>query len=1284
MTSPARPAVVALLLVCSAIPTALANDSANDKISPTRFAHPTDAGPLAHSHIEAIVQDRQGFMWFGTELGGLCRYDGYDFKVYQHDPKNPRSVSHNYVVMLFVDRTGTLWAGYNGGGLDRYDRETDAFIHYQNDPKNTNSFPYPTVWTLFEDHTGQLWIGGGAGLSRFDRRTGKFVSYTHNPADPDSLSDNSIRALYEDRDTGLFWIGTRRGGMDCFDPATGKFTHYVHDPQNPNSVGGEGVINIRKDGSGNLWLATQRGLDCFNPSTRTFTHYVHDPADPDSIIGNEVTRTYRDSQGRFWVATTSGLERFDPASGKFIHFRHDRGDATSISDDSCSAIFEDNMGGMWFGTVAGGVNRLAPDTEKFTVWRHDPDNPNSIINDSAMSLCADHKGNLWIATGRGLNVFDGHSFQLYHNLPDDPQSLSADGVTAVTEDAQGTIWVGAGGVLNKFDGHAFTRYPLSSPETGIPARINSLHADARGRIWLSLQAVGLACFDGKNFTTYPFGPGPHRTPSRYNYPMFLDDHGALWVGCADMGLVRLDPDTAEFTSYLLDPDHPGVEAFNRVYSVCDDGNGGFWIGANQGLYRFDRSTGKFTQHFTKDDGLPVNIVVAVRRDSLDRLWLGTPAGLCRFDPKTRKNHTYDEADGLPSGEFRRDIAAVMADGRMFFSGPNGLTAFYPDQIQDNPHIPPVVLTGFELFDKPVEVAAADSPLTRAINVADSITLSYNQSVLAFQFAALDYTVPLKNRYEYKLEGFDQAWRQADASKRFASYTKLPAGRYVFRVRGSNNDGLWNENGVALALVITPAWWMTWWFRLLGAAAFLMFVAGAIRLRLHRLEQIQRDLELQVAQRTRALSERTEELSRAKHEVELANRSLEEKVNARTTELLASNAALQQQIIERKRAEEQFRQSQKMEAFGQLAAGVAHDFNNILTIIQGNLSLVMAADLDKTERASYIDHAYEASERAAGLTRQLLTFGRRQPFQPADIDLNEVVANIVRMLQRLIGEHILLEKHYAAGGAPVHADPGMLEQVLINLAVNARDAMARGGTLTLETRLVSFDQPQADGKSRRRAGDFVCLAVRDTGHGIAPEHLPHIFEPFFTTKEVGRGTGLGLATVFGIVEQHHGWIEVESRIKAGTTITIYLPRSSKRPVSLEKTLEPVPMRGGDETILIVEDELPVRQFMVETLVRHGYRVHEASSGVSARKLWRQHRDAIDLLITDMVMPEGVGGRELADDLRSDKPGLRVIYCSGYTDEILGEDSLLRDKVHFLDKPFELRKFLNIVRHCLDDH
>jgi PAS domain S-box-containing protein len=388
------------------------------------------------------------------------------------------------------------------------------------------------------------------------------------------------------------------------------------------------------------------------------------------------------------------------------------------------------------------------------------------------------------------------------------------------------------------------------------------------------------------------------------------------------------------------------------------------------------------------------------------------------------------------------------------------------------------------------------------------------------------------------------------------------------------------------------------------------------------------------------------------------------------------------VTERKRLEQQFLQAQKMEAFGQLAGGVAHDFNNLLTVILGNLSLIRLGDLPPAHSQVAIDDCFRSAQRAANLTSQLLTFSRRQPVEPKDLDLSEVVANLSKMLQPIIGEHIALETSFAPEGARVRADPGMIEQAVMNLALNARDAMPKGGKLKMSTASINLDAAAAWATSRGRPGSFVRLTVADTGAGIAPEHLPHIFEPFFTTKEVGKGTGLGLATVFGIVEQHEGWIEVESAPGAGTTMHVFLPRivgGTRAGFAAESGARHP--RGGSETILLVEDEGDVRALMSKLLERHGYQVHLATDGASALKRWAGHCDKIDLLVTDMVMPGGVGGRELAERLRAEKPDLKVVFCSGYTDEILG-DLRLRGSENFLEKPFDVHAFLGRVRACLD--
>ncbi len=388
------------------------------------------------------------------------------------------------------------------------------------------------------------------------------------------------------------------------------------------------------------------------------------------------------------------------------------------------------------------------------------------------------------------------------------------------------------------------------------------------------------------------------------------------------------------------------------------------------------------------------------------------------------------------------------------------------------------------------------------------------------------------------------------------------------------------------------------------------------------------------------------------------------------------------ITERKRLEEQFRQSQKMDAIGQLAGGVAHDFNNILGVIQMQSDLLKSGGNLSPAQLDFAGEIGAAAQRAAALTRQLLLFSRKEVLQPRDLDLNQSISNMTKMLWRILGEDIKMQFKFAMQPLFIHADPGMLDQVLMNLAVNSRDAMPKGGRLVIETSTAEFDESVRGQSAQARPGSFVCLSVSDTGCGIPAENLPRIFEPFFTTKDVGKGTGLGLATVFGIVQQHQGWVHVYSEAGHGTTFRIYLPRLAgmSRPEPEPPTL--TSMRGGNETILLVEDDAFLRASMCKALSQLGYRVLEAINGVEALEVWKQHREKIHLLLTDLVMPGGMTGKDLAEQLLRENPKLKVIYVSGYSAEVAGKDFPLEEGNNFLAKPVQAFKLAQTVRQNLD--
>ena len=833
--------------------------SASASLSQLRFTHLSVADGLSHSDVRAIVQDRQGFMWFGTWLGGLNRYDGNTFKIYKHNHNDERSLGCDSIWGLYVDRTGVLWVGTNEG-VDRYDRDTDSFVHYQHRSDDPNSLPGYQATSFMEDESGTLWVAGTGGLSRFDRTSGRFVPYRPKSNAPTISANRDIRVLSLDETTGLLWHSTWNAGVRVLDRSTGDSISYKNSPDDSASLSNNDIAHIFQDRKGNLWVSTFGGLNRFEPKSRTFVRYLHDPTNSASLSDDYVTATYEDREGRFWVATNNGLNMMDRDRGTFTRYVHDPNDPYSLSSNVINprALYMDNSGALWIGMRSTGVNRLPGRPERFTTYRHNSQDGKSPSNNVITALAIGSAGVLWIGTEAGLDRFDGQTFTPYLANPDDRSTLSPGPQRVVVEDAHGAVWTGThGGGLDRLDRDGVKHFRHDPRNSDSPANNNiaSLVADTQGGLWIGVYGKGLDYFDGHHFTHFPPNPAdPTGLPDAYVQPLLLDPQGFLWMASTHSGLVRFDTHARKCTTYPLDPTQSGSQAVNWTEDVYSDG-AIIWVASPTGLFRFDRETEKFTHHYTEKDGLANNKVLAVLGDAQGNLWVSTANGMSKFDPRSEHFRNYDVFDGLQGNGFSALCRAKALDGRLFFGGVNGLSAFYPDTLGDNQTPPPVVLTDFELFNESVTVGGKESPLKQAIQVASSIVLRHDQSVIRFQFAALNYDSPQKNQYAYKLEGFDRDWQRTNAERRFATYTNLDPGDYTFRVKASNNDGVWNEQGVAVHLTILPPWWKTSWFRFLCAIVFFGLLWVAYQLRVRQLaHQFNMTLEARVSERTRIARE----------------------------------------------------------------------------------------------------------------------------------------------------------------------------------------------------------------------------------------------------------------------------------------------------------------------------------------------------------------------------------------------------------------------------------------------
>ncbi len=789
-----------------------------------RFFSLTTADGLSHNIVRAIVQDPQGFLWFGTQ-DGLNRYDGYSFTVFRHRRSDPHSLVHNTVQALAVDQKGTLWVG-TVGGLDRYDRDTGRFVHYPGIGES--------VTVIYPAPDGTLWVGtAGAGLFRYDPQGDRFLSV------PAPLPDAHILALFQDAD-GTLWVGTEYGGLHTLDGRA-----YRHDPADPHSLPCDQVKAILRDRTGAFWVGTGvyyepalGGPAVLDTATGRFTRYRQ------GLSHAHVTAILEDRTGALWVGTEEGLAVLDRASGQFMVHRHNPLDPYSLINDRVYTLYEDRTGILWVGTD-GGVSRYVPQKNRFVLYRHNPLDPNSLGAPRVGAVLKDRDGNVWVGLhAGGLDRIgpDGIVTHYRHD-PADPHSLSHDHVTALYQDPTGAIWVGTSAGLDRLDpatgGFIHFVHDPADPYSIGPGAVKVIYGERSGALWVGTEEPGtLSRLDPRTgrFTVYRYNPDrPNGFPNTYGVRAILEDReGFLWLGTYN-GLVRLDPRTGIFTRYRHDPDDPSSLSDDFVWSLYEDAEGTLWVGTHGGLNRLDdREAGRFTI-YTVEDGLPADGIAAILGDEAGTLWLATMGGgLSRFDPRTETFRNYDESDGLQSMHFIPGAAFRSADGELFFGGAEGLNRFRPADIRENPHVPPVVLTAFRVFDRVRDFG-------RDLTAVGEIRLSYRDNFFSFEFAALDYADPTKNQYAYILEGFDRDWVHS-GTRRYAAYTNVPPGTYTFRVRASNNDGVWNEEGLAVRVVVTPPFWQTLWFRALVALVVMGIASVVTVARMRYVETLRRSEE----------------------------------------------------------------------------------------------------------------------------------------------------------------------------------------------------------------------------------------------------------------------------------------------------------------------------------------------------------------------------------------------------------------------------------------------------------
>jgi signal transduction histidine kinase/ligand-binding sensor domain-containing protein len=1042
-----------------------------------RFDHISLEQGLSQSHVLSMLQDSQGFMWFGTE-DGLNKYDGYTFTVYKYDPENPNSLSNNWILALFEDHAGTFWIGTRGGGLNSYNRNLDQFTHYQNDPEDPASLSDNEITAIYEGREHVLWVGTHyGGLNRYDQEEQTFTHYQHNPDDPNSLSSNAVTVIYEDQN-GILWVGTEDDGLNRFDRETEQWWHFKNDPADPHSISHNTITAITKDQTGALWVGTGSGglnklslkaTGGFDPEDQRFIHYQHNPNDRESLGSNEITAVYQDLDGALWVGTYgSGLDRFDSELEIFIHYKNLPGDLYSLSNDFVASIYQDREGNLWVGTVAGGINKLDVERWNFAHFQNEPNDPNSLGNNMVRALHQDQDGALWVGTlFGGLDLFDPDSMNWYHFRynPDDPGSLSSDWVSIIFQDQSGLFWIGTASGLDRYNPETKT-FIHYQPEPDAPPQspsndVVTIFQEKSGELWIGTFG-GLYQFDWeKEIWSQPYPNNSSDLISLSDaaiWSVYEDKEGVLWIGTLGGGLYRFDSEKDVITNYQYNPDEPSGLSSNIVGAMFQDHEGILWISTQVGLNRFDPETGIFN-HYLEKDGLPNDAVYCLQEDAQGFLWLSSNLGLSKFDPQRETFLNYDVTDGLQNNEFNAKACEVGDDGEMFFGGINGFNIFYPDQLIDNPYIPPVVITSLTINNE--EIA-----LTRDADHYQDIILDWPVDSIEFGYAALSFAQPENNQYAYYLDGFEETWK-AVGTRRFGEYTSLPGGEYTLRIKGSNNNGTWNELGVAMKITVVPPFWQTaWFYGLVIIAALGLFYAG-YRVRVRSLEVRGRELEQQVEQRTSELMQTQAELKQIEMDKVISEernrlaRDLHDSVTQSIYSLTLLSEAGQRMI-----ANEDFVQIKENQTrLGEISQQALQEMRLLVYELRPQI-------LENEGLIGALEHRLAAVERRAGINARLLS--TQEIYLPQNIE-----------------EELFYISMEALNNALKHAKAS---EVVVSLKIEK---------------------------------ESLILTIEDNGRGFDPK------------LAVSQG-GMGLSSMTERVEKVGGSLSIQSEDGAGTIISVSVP------------------------------------------------------------------------------------------------------------------------------------------------
>ena len=1313
-------ALVALLLLLSGPAGARKRDY--------RFHYYTADQGLSQNHINCILKDRRGYMWFGTR-SGLNRFDGYQFTVFEKSPGREQTISNNFVQALCEDRFGNIWIG-TSEGLNAYILGADRFITVSDDSAGLVPLSGLSINSIISDTAGNLWVGTNNGAFRLTLggSTGSIRSsrYFLSDRSPGSLSGNIVHCIYQDP-AGRIWMGTDRG-LNRYFPESGSFLTYRSNPDNTATLSNDEVLSIFFGRAGRLWVGTMTGLNRFDTQKGAFERYYHIPNQATSMAHNVIYSITEDRDGNVLVGTLGGLSIYHPEGNDFYNYTFDINSSSGINNDFINSILADDEGNVWIGTERGGINRYNIYQNEFEYYEHLPGNEQSLSHSTVNSILEDSRS-LWIGTaGGGLNRLDKHSgrYTHYRYRPGDPSALSSDFVTSLLRDRQGYLWIGTwGSGLN-----------LLRPQNEQEGKfIQILHQDEDPN---SLTNNYVSCIiedgDGNLWIGTRGGIVMHRPESRAFEHLHSDNSGLqinrvgclrfdvqgnLWAGTEE-GLYRvsnkqegrIDPSHCEIRRYLKNPSSPGSISGNYIISMYLDRQGNMWFGTyGNGFNKLvrDSITGRerFVA-FTRLNGLVNDIVYGILEDEEGNLWLSTDNGLSKFNQADESFKNYSVSDGLLNNQFYWSSCFRNEEGKLYFGGMKGLLAFFPGNFTDSEFSPNLTSTQSKIYNQPVGIGSKyydrvvlEQPLSRT----RQITLPYKVREFSLEFAALDFDQIDKIRYAYYLEGFDDGWNYVGPERRYVSYTNLKGGDYTLKIDAALIEGDWTGKPLTMQIRIIPPYWERPWFISTVILVLLLAIVAYNRYRTFTLKERKKMLEILVR-------ERTLQIEGQKEQLEMQNLEIIEQRDR----LMDLNKKVQQA------------NQQQMRFFTHMS----HEFRTPLTLIISPLDEILNDMDQKSPLQSKLHLVKRNAKRLLHLVNQLMEVRRIKTgnidIKAMELDLVPFLENISQPFSDLARQrNISYEFITELDSMITFIDREKLEIIFYNLVSNAIKYTRENGNILIRVSVSDTESMTQASEEEvtivKQKGElypkYITIEISDTGLGIENEYLKEIFKRFYRTPaggpEYSPGTGIGLYMTKELIRAHRGWLFVRSTPGTGSEFRVMIPYGKEYLAEHEiigklERPSPVPAAQLDASvladyyengkrrkssfqipggkylpvkplILVVDDDFELCEFIALSLDGE-FEVMTAENGEEGLEKARQYLP--DLILSDTVMPV-MDGYELCSDVKSDLQTSHIpfVLLSARSDEDDMIEGLEVGADDYIVKPFELKLLQAKIRTLIEN-